>query len=37
MESLAKVARFTCQICGKRKVVETLARDCEKRHLEDEG
>lgn len=27
--------RHTCQLCGKRYVVEILARDCEKKHLEE--
>lgn len=32
-EGLRKqIIRHTCNVCGKRWVVETLARDCETKH-----
>lgn len=32
-----RMEQYVCAICGARKVVPMLARDCETKHLEDES
>jgi hypothetical protein len=36
MESAEFLARYTCELCGKRYVVPDLARGCENKHIEED-